>query len=185
MVNLPTFEGVLFDVWLMLETSSLFFIFLLGWKGRGGYFDLNQLVWFQIFLLLKKPFILQKFNQVVIWDKIILRRDNGLLNYNGMNTKYYFFDDGMGLKYGELIFVANELIWQQNYFYFGYNVISFEIVILDRVVCLEIWLMQFTCQNCFFLFSLSLGMHCFFQFFSMNLYQFLGQTFFFWLCAFW
>ena len=146
MVNLPTFEGVLFDVWLMLETSSLFFIFLLGWGG--GYFDLNQLIWYQIFLLLKKPFILQKFNQVVIWDKIILRRDNGLLNYNGMNTKYYFFDDGMGLKYEELIFVANELIWQQNFILVN-NVISFEIVMLDRVVCFEIWLMQFTCQNCF------------------------------------
>ncbi|KAK2563361.1 Signal peptidase complex subunit 3 [Acropora cervicornis] len=25
-------------------------------------------------------------------------QNNGLLNYNGMNTKYYFFDDGMGLK---------------------------------------------------------------------------------------
>ena len=107
MVNLPAFEGYCLMKGLMLETSSLFFIFLLGWKGRGGrYFDLNQLVSFQIFLLLKKPFILQKFNQVVIWDKIILRRDNGLLNYNGMNTKYYFFDDGMGLKYGESIFVA-------------------------------------------------------------------------------
>lgn len=42
---------------------------------------------------------MQKFNQVVIWDKIILRGDNALLNYHGMNTKYYFFDDGLGLKY--------------------------------------------------------------------------------------
>ena len=41
----------------------------------------------------------QKVNQVVIWDKIILRGDNALLNYHGMNTKYYFFDDGLGLKY--------------------------------------------------------------------------------------
>lgn len=98
-------DGQLAYLWgVQFDEGSLFFIFLLGWKGRGGgYFDLNQLIWFQIFLLLKKPFILQKFNQVVIWDKIILRRDNGLLNYNGMNTKYYFFDDGMGLKYGELI----------------------------------------------------------------------------------
>ena len=43
----------------------------------------------------------QKINQVVIWDKIILRGDNALLNYHGMNTKYYFFDDGLGLKYVE------------------------------------------------------------------------------------
>ena len=35
----------------------------------------------------------------MIWDKIILRGDNALLNYHGMNTKYYFFDDGIGLKY--------------------------------------------------------------------------------------
>ncbi|EDO44408.1 predicted protein [Nematostella vectensis] len=39
-----------------------------------------------------------KFNQVVVWDKIILRSDNSQLNYQGMNTKYYFFDDGSGLK---------------------------------------------------------------------------------------
>ncbi|XP_029203748.1 signal peptidase complex subunit 3-like [Acropora muricata] len=54
----------------------------------------------QLFLYLTAEYStkLNKFNQVVIWDKIILRRDNGLLNYNGMNTKYYFFDDGMGLK---------------------------------------------------------------------------------------
>ena len=43
MVNLPTFEGYCLMKGLMLETSSLFFILLLGWKG-GGYFDLNQLV---------------------------------------------------------------------------------------------------------------------------------------------
>ena len=36
---------------------------------------------------------------MVIWDKIILRGDNALLNYHGMNTKYYFFDDGLGLKW--------------------------------------------------------------------------------------
>jgi len=43
----------------------------------------------------------QEVNQVVIWDKIIIRGDNALLNYQGMNTKYYFFDDGLGLKYVE------------------------------------------------------------------------------------
>ena len=36
---------------------------------------------------------------MVIWDKIILRGDNALLNYHSMNTKYYFFDDGLGLKW--------------------------------------------------------------------------------------
>lgn len=29
----------------------------------------------------------------------MLRGDNALLNYHGMNTKYYFFDDGLGLKW--------------------------------------------------------------------------------------
>jgi len=38
-----------------------------------------------------------KLNQVVLWDKIILRGENALLDYRSMNTKYYFFDDGNGL----------------------------------------------------------------------------------------
>ena len=53
--------------------------------------------WYEMLILL--IFFNQKFNQVVIWDKIILRGDNALLNYHGMNTKYYFFDDGLGLKW--------------------------------------------------------------------------------------
>ncbi|KAK3752588.1 hypothetical protein QZH41_018785 [Actinostola sp. cb2023] len=40
-----------------------------------------------------------KFNQVVLWDKIIRRDDKKLrFTYYGMNTKYYFFDDGHGLR---------------------------------------------------------------------------------------
>jgi signal peptidase complex subunit 3 len=38
-------------------------------------------------------------NQVVLWDKIIQRGENALLDYRSMNTKYYFWDDGNGLKY--------------------------------------------------------------------------------------
>lgn len=37
-------------------------------------------------------------NQVVLWDKILLRGENALLEYKNMNTKYYFWDDGNGLK---------------------------------------------------------------------------------------
>lgn len=37
-------------------------------------------------------------NQIILWDKIILRGDNAVLDYNNMNTKYYFWDDGNGLK---------------------------------------------------------------------------------------
>nr|CAD7423903.1 unnamed protein product [Timema monikensis] len=37
-------------------------------------------------------------NQVVLWDKIILRGENSALDFKNMNTKYYFWDDGNGLK---------------------------------------------------------------------------------------
>lgn len=37
-------------------------------------------------------------NQVVLWDKIILRGENAILDFKNMNTKYYFWDDGNGLK---------------------------------------------------------------------------------------
>ena len=36
-------------------------------------------------------------SQVVLWDKIILRGENAMLDYRSMNTKYYFWDDGNGL----------------------------------------------------------------------------------------
>merc|ERR1712198_470274 len=38
-----------------------------------------------------------KVNQVVLWDKIIQRGENAVLDYRSMNTKYYFWDDGNGL----------------------------------------------------------------------------------------
>ncbi|KAF7244126.1 Signal peptidase complex subunit 3 [Varanus komodoensis] len=37
-------------------------------------------------------------NQVVLWDKIILRGDNPKLLLKDMKSKYFFFDDGNGLK---------------------------------------------------------------------------------------
>lgn len=39
-----------------------------------------------------------KVNQIILWDKIILRGDNAVLDFKNMNTKYYFWDDGNGLK---------------------------------------------------------------------------------------
>ncbi|KAL3265251.1 hypothetical protein HHI36_009465 [Cryptolaemus montrouzieri] len=39
-----------------------------------------------------------KLNQVVLWDKIILREENAKLDFKNINTKYYFWDDGNGLK---------------------------------------------------------------------------------------
>ncbi|RLU22697.1 hypothetical protein DMN91_004975 [Ooceraea biroi] len=35
---------------------------------------------------------------VVLWDKIVLRGDNAVLDFKNMNTKYYFWDDGKGLR---------------------------------------------------------------------------------------
>lgn len=37
-------------------------------------------------------------NQVVLWDKIIRRGSNAVLDFKNLNTKYYFWDDGNGLK---------------------------------------------------------------------------------------
>lgn len=40
-------------------------------------------------------------NQVVLWDKIIQRGESAILDYKSINTKYYFWDDGNGLKGNE------------------------------------------------------------------------------------
>ncbi|CAI6374644.1 unnamed protein product [Macrosiphum euphorbiae] len=37
-------------------------------------------------------------NQVVLWDKIILRGEKSYLRLKNMRTKYYFWDDGNGLR---------------------------------------------------------------------------------------
>jgi len=39
-----------------------------------------------------------KVNQVVLWDKIIKRGENAVLNLRKQSTKYYFFDDGSNLR---------------------------------------------------------------------------------------
>lgn len=39
-----------------------------------------------------------KLNQVVLWDMIIKRHENAELDIKNQHTKYYFFDDGHGLK---------------------------------------------------------------------------------------
>lgn len=38
-----------------------------------------------------------KLNQVVIWDKIVMKGDNYKLNMRGSKAKYYFWDDGPNL----------------------------------------------------------------------------------------
>ncbi|KAI1887562.1 hypothetical protein AGOR_G00191590 [Albula goreensis] len=37
-------------------------------------------------------------NQVVLWDKIVLRGDKTKLSLKDMKSKYFFFDDGNGLR---------------------------------------------------------------------------------------
>jgi len=36
--------------------------------------------------------------QVVLWDKIIQRGENAVIDFKNINPKYYFWDDGKGLK---------------------------------------------------------------------------------------
>ncbi|XP_065886337.1 signal peptidase complex subunit 3-like [Dysidea avara] len=37
-------------------------------------------------------------NQVVLWDKIMLRGEKAEIDYKDLSAKYPFFDDGIGLK---------------------------------------------------------------------------------------
>ncbi|NXJ12356.1 SPCS3 peptidase, partial [Odontophorus gujanensis] len=54
----------------------------------------------QLFLYLSAEYSTKNnaLNQVVLWDKIILRGDNPRLFLKDMKSKYFFFDDGNGLK---------------------------------------------------------------------------------------
>ncbi|NXA24350.1 SPCS3 peptidase, partial [Ibidorhyncha struthersii] len=54
----------------------------------------------QLFLYLSAEYSTKNnaLNQVVLWDKIMLRGDNPRLILKDMKSKYFFFDDGNGLK---------------------------------------------------------------------------------------
>ncbi|KAG8188281.1 hypothetical protein JTE90_012114 [Oedothorax gibbosus] len=54
----------------------------------------------QLFLYLTAEYATEsnQINQVVLWDKIIRRGENTTLDYKRMNSKYYFWDDGNGLR---------------------------------------------------------------------------------------
>ncbi|XP_071452502.1 signal peptidase complex subunit 3 [Hetaerina americana] len=54
----------------------------------------------QLFLYLTAEYTTSnnKLNQVVLWDKIIQRGENAVLDFKNINTKYYFWDDGNGLR---------------------------------------------------------------------------------------
>jgi len=53
-----------------------------------------------IFLYLVSEYTNQdnKVNQVVLWDKIVMRGDNPIVDLKNMRTKYFFFDDGNHLR---------------------------------------------------------------------------------------
>ncbi|XP_028300999.1 signal peptidase complex subunit 3-like [Gouania willdenowi] len=54
----------------------------------------------QLFLYLSAEYATKSnaLNQVVLWDKIVLRGENPKLNLRDMKSKYFFFDDGNGLR---------------------------------------------------------------------------------------
>ncbi|KAF4090809.1 hypothetical protein AMELA_G00055800 [Ameiurus melas] len=54
----------------------------------------------QLFLYLSAEYATKSnaLNQVVLWDKIVQRGQNTRLELKEMKTKYYFFDDGNGLR---------------------------------------------------------------------------------------
>uniref|UniRef100_A0A915IDQ6 Signal peptidase complex subunit 3 n=1 Tax=Romanomermis culicivorax TaxID=13658 RepID=A0A915IDQ6_ROMCU len=54
----------------------------------------------QLFLFLTAEYATKEnaLNQVVLWDKIVLRTDNPVIDLKSNNLKYYFWDDGNGLR---------------------------------------------------------------------------------------
>ncbi|NXX44174.1 SPCS3 peptidase, partial [Tricholaema leucomelas] len=65
--------------------------------NKNSIFDWNVK---QLFLYLSAEYSTKNnaLNQVVLWDKIMLRGDNPRLFLKDMKSKYFFFDDGNGLK---------------------------------------------------------------------------------------
>ncbi|XP_061628598.1 signal peptidase complex subunit 3-like [Phyllopteryx taeniolatus] len=54
----------------------------------------------QLFLYLTAEYTTKKnaLNQVVLWDKMLLRGENNRVNLFDVKSKYFFFDDGDGLR---------------------------------------------------------------------------------------
>lgn len=79
------------------ERSDLGFINFDVTADLENIFDWNVK---QLFLYLSAEYSTKNnaLNQVVLWDKIVLRGDNPKLLLKNMKTKYFFFDDGNGLK---------------------------------------------------------------------------------------
>ena len=79
------------------ERSDLGFITFDITADLDNIFDWNVK---QFFLYLSAEYSTKNnaLNQVVLWDKIVLRGDNPKLLLKDMKTKYFFFDDGNGLR---------------------------------------------------------------------------------------
>ncbi|NXP78818.1 SPCS3 peptidase, partial [Ramphastos sulfuratus] len=71
--------------------------YLKAFGNKNSIFDWNVK---QLFLYLSAEYSTKNnaLNQVVLWDKIMLRGDNPRLFLKDMKSKYFFFDDGNGLK---------------------------------------------------------------------------------------
>ncbi|KAL5460374.1 hypothetical protein EMCRGX_G033820 [Ephydatia muelleri] len=82
----------------LIEGSNELANLLLNLKANFSHlFDWNTK---QLFVYVLAEYSTDKnpVNQVVLWDKIILRGDSAYLDLSGVKTKYRFFDDGKGLK---------------------------------------------------------------------------------------
>ncbi|XP_052277852.1 signal peptidase complex subunit 3-like [Dreissena polymorpha] len=79
------------------EKNDLGFVVFDLQTDLSGIFNWNVK---QLFLYLFAEYETEdhKLNQVVIWDKIIKRGENSVLDYKKANTKYYFWDFGNGLR---------------------------------------------------------------------------------------
>lgn len=73
---------------------------------------------------------------MVLWDKIVLRGDNTKLTLRDVKSKYFFFDDGNGLRLVPFSFIIY-------FFYFFYKLVYKKVVetffdshvhLLDRLI---------------------------------------------------
>ncbi|KAG7204903.1 hypothetical protein KM043_005298 [Ampulex compressa] len=78
----------------------------------------------QLFLYLTAEYQTENnsINQVVLWDKIVLRGDNAVLHFKDMNTKYYFWDDGTGLRGNKNLLVLTHSHFHLNIQHYVCNV---------------------------------------------------------------
>ncbi|NXW36776.1 SPCS3 peptidase, partial [Phaetusa simplex] len=69
-----------------------------GKNGLQTFFDSRREPFVGLWVLRYTQKKKSALNQVVLWDKIMLRGDNPRLFLKDMKSKYFFFDDGNGLK---------------------------------------------------------------------------------------